>query len=281
MFHYRKGEGYYPFGYVHLKLAIHPPGRYRGMNSTPTARRPTMTSSATIRAAFLAALAATASAGTSAAATLVTYSFGTTTFSLNPTTTLAGLGAGPIGGGSGVSLLNSGVTLGTSTARALGVSGTGVSSTEAAAVLANRFFTFTLTPDAGQMISLQNITMNANLGGTLLPQEFSVRINTGTGYTTAAATVMTATSTSTGSPFHSLNLSLTEPVPGAYTNLTGPVSVQVVFYDTTSPATSWDAWVRMDDISIIGTVAPVPEAGSSMLALAGAGLLAARRRRCK
>jgi len=50
----------------------------------------------------------------------------------------------------------------------------------------------------------------------------------------------------------------------------------MVFYDTTATPATWDAWVRLDDIYLDSTV--IPEPGSALLGLLGAGFLIRRRR---
>lgn len=151
-----------------------------------------------------------------------------------------------------------------------------MNSTEAFAVGASRFFTFTITPDLGQQISLERLTMNANLGGTNLSPDFSVRVDTGSGYNTVATGSITA---QTGS-HNAINLAFAEPTPGALTNLTGTVTVQMVFYHTVTPLPGgWSEWVRMDDIAVIGTVAAVPEVGTTMLGAAGLAFMLFRRGR--
>jgi hypothetical protein len=228
---------------------------------------------------FLPAIVlATGLAAQASAATLVLYSMGSASLSTAPTT-IGGVNATSLTAGSGVTFQNSGVVMGTSTARALGLSGTGVAATETDAITAGRTITFTLTATAGQALTLQTFTMNANLGGPLLSPEFSVRVNTGSGFTVAGTGAITSTSAGSGTPFDAINVPLTEPTLGAFSNLTGTVTVQVVFYDTTTPAATWTDWVRMDDMAINGTVTPVPEVGSALLVVSGAALAMMRRRR--
>lgn len=217
-------------------------------------------------------------------AALITYGFGasSTDVVLAATTTVGGVSSTPLSPASGdITLQRSGVALGSSSASALGVSGTGLNSTEAFAVGAGRYFTFTLTPDAGQTISLERLTMNANIGGPATAPSFSLRANTGTGFNTIATGVVTAESGSSGSPYDAINLAFTESTPGALSNLTGTVTFQMVFYNsvTTPLPAGWSSWVRIDDLSIHGVVSPIPEPSAMALGMMGAGALLSRRTR--
>ena len=216
-------------------------------------------------------------------AALVTYGFGTTAdLLLDPTTTVGGVDATAlVPAGGAITLQRSGVNLGPSLANALGVSGSGLNSTEAFAVGAGRYFSFTLTPEAGQMISLESLTMNANIGSQATAPNFSLRMDTGSGFTTVATGLVTAESGASGTPFNAFDLDFTESTPGSLSNLTGTVTFQMVFYNavTTPLPSGWAGWVRLDDLSIHGVVSPIPEPGSMMLGLVGAGLLLTRRAR--
>ncbi len=217
-------------------------------------------------------------------AALVTYGFGTssTDVVLDPTMTVGGMSATALSAASSaISLQRSGVALGTSSASALGVSGTGLNSTEAFALGAGRYFSFTLTPGAGQMLSLEKLTMNANIGGQATAPNFSIRLDTGSGFNTVATGQVTAESGASGTPFNAFDLAFSEVTPGALSNLTGTVTIQMVFYNavTTPLPAGWSSWVRIDDLSIHGVVSPIPEPGSMMLGVLGAGFLLTRRTR--
>ncbi|HVJ45693.1 MAG TPA: hypothetical protein VM511_04860 [Luteolibacter sp.] len=214
------------------------------------------------------------------AATLVSYTFGTgAAADFNPTTTAGSIFSSvtAITAGSGVTLESSGVDLGGSGLRAMGVDGpNAVSSTEAFAISTGRFISFTLTPQVGQSFDLGSIAFRANIGGPNTANEFSIQVDTGSGFNTAATGIVTAESGSTGSPRNIFNLALTPPSAGAYTGITTPTTIRMVFYDTTATPATWDAWVRLDDIYLDSTV--IPEPGSALLGLLGAGFLIRRRR---
>ncbi|WAC18642.1 hypothetical protein OVA24_15525 [Luteolibacter sp. SL250] len=217
-------------------------------------------------------------------ASLVTYGFGTsgTDVVLDPTMTVGGVSASALAAASGaITLQRSGVTLGTSSPSALGVSGSGLNSTEAFAIGAGRYFSFTLTPGSGQMLTLEKLTMNANIGGQNTAPNFSLRLDTGSGFNTVATGLVTAESGSSGSPFNAFDLAFSETTPGALSNLTGTVTFQMVFYNAVADPlpSGWSSWVRIDDLSIHGVVSPIPEPGSAMLGLLGAGCMLARRAR--
>lgn len=207
------------------------------------------------------------------AAVLSQYTFAAN--SLAATTQASGLTAGSITNGGGLSVKQSGFNLGGTGTPALGwSSGGSVPGSVSAALTSNQFFTFTLTPNAGQQINLTDITFYANIGSDVsLARSFELQVTTnGTDYSPVGGATLTRDSTGAGAQF-SYSLA-------SYTNITSQTRFRFVPYDTTITG-SWSdgSWIRLDDITVNGTVSPIPEASGIALTAVGLLGLATRRRR--
>ncbi len=226
----------------------------------------------------LAAIAAGvfALSGTSSAAILLKYDFGTATeANLNPSTTGPGVTSTAISNPGGLIKRNSGINYaGSSGPRVVGWEGVGnVSGTLSQALVANQFFTFSLTPVVGQKLDLTNITFFANTGATTaIARTFELQASTdGTNFATVRIAEM---------PFNDLtSAALFDISLASYTNITTQTTFRISFYDATNGGATWSSgnWVRMDDITVNGTVSPIPEPSACFLGFAG--MLAFLRRK--
>ena len=206
------------------------------------------------------------------AAPLLTYDFNFNPTSdpvayLNPTATAAGVSGSAITAGSVVltrdnfgSLPGTGSTVRTAGIKASNVEGT----SEATSFASNDFFTFTLTPAAGQTLSLSGLSLDYGNAGADV-RAFFVRSNLSDNF---ATTILTGSipvgpaSTTAAADFSALP---------QYQNLTGPVTFRVYGIIDTNPART----LVYDNIIVSGSVVPEPAA----LGLLGlAGLMLKRRR---
>ena len=140
----------------------------------------------------------------------------------------------------------------------------GNSTTPAAAVTGNKYFEFTLAPEAGYQFTIDSIGFDATRGGGSTPRGFLLRSSVDN-FTANLAGQDLTTARPTYTPF-SVNLSAT------HVDLTGPVTFRFYNY---APAAGNS--IDYDNIVLNGSVALVPE--PSTLALAALGALALFRRR--
>jgi len=205
----------------------------------------------------------------SSAATLATYAFGSGPSTLPST---SGVTATAITYGSGLGTpQTSAATFAPSGPSALGlVTATATPTTVSAAITANSFFTFTLTPSAGSAVELTEFTFWANYSGdTTAANQLALQINTGSGYQTIGTTTFDVTGAASPGKFFSI------PITGLG-QVTGAADFRVVMYD--SAGVNWTSFTRMDDLTINGNVIPEP---SALLLLGISGLLPLRRRRSR
>jgi len=208
------------------------------------------------------------------AAVLSQYTFASNT--LAATTTGSGVSAGTITNGGGYTLKQSGFNLGGSGPQALGwASNQSVPGSVAEALSQNQFFTFTLTPNAGQQISLTGITFLGNAGAdTALARSFELQVSTnGTDFSTIGTGTLISGGTGANATF---GFSLE-----SYTAITTQTKFRFVAYDVANDDVTWSdgSWIRLDDITVNGTVSPIPEPSGIALAALGLLGLATRRRR--
>lgn len=205
----------------------------------------------------------------SSAATLATYAFGSGPNTLPST---SGVTATAITYGSGLGTpQTSAATFAPSGPSALGlVTATATPTTISAAITANSFFIFTLTPSAGSAIELTEFTFWANYSGdTTAANQLALQINTGSGYQTIGTTVFDVTGAASPGKFFAI------PITGLG-QVTGATDFRVVMYD--SAGVNWTSFTRMDDLTINGNVVPEP---SELFLLGIGGLLPLRRKRAR
>ena len=144
--------------------------------------------------------------------------------------------------------------------------GTGaVTNSEAGAIAADRYFTVTLTPTAGNRLNLTSLSFDAARGGAAEPRSFFLFADAG-GTPFAAGNAVLAADVPTARP--TLTSYTADLSAARFQNLTGPTEFR--FY-TSTPATGQS--VEIDSIVFSGAVVPVPEPATALgvaaLALAG------------
>ncbi|WAC17927.1 hypothetical protein OVA24_11820 [Luteolibacter sp. SL250] len=205
---------------------------------------------------------------TAGAATLATYAFANGP--ATPPSTL-GVTAGVIAYGPGLGTpQTSAATFGTSGANALGLfTNATTPTTVPAAVSANSFFTFTLTPDPGTSVAFTGLSLWANYSGDdRSANELALQIDSGSGFQTIGTVVMNVTGAASPGKFYNIPISGLDPVEG-------PATFRVVMYD--SAGVTWSSFTRMDDIAVSGTI--IPEPSSCLIACAASCLPLLRRNR--
>lgn len=213
----------------------------------------------------------------SSAAVLVKYDFGTAAeANLSPSTTGSGVTSAAIVIASGLSKQNSGVTFaGSSGPRVMGLLGTSaVSGNLTESLAASQYFTFSLTAVPGQKMDLTNITFFANTGasGREIARTFELQVSTdGTNFTTVGTSAMSYNDLTAAALY---NISL-----ASYSGITAQTTFRMAFYDAENDNDNWGGgnWIRLDDITVNGTVSPIPEA--STVPLGALGVLAFFRRK--
>jgi hypothetical protein len=138
---------------------------------------------------------------------------------------------------------------------------------EASAVAAGTFWSFTVTPNSGFLMNLTSFTFDVARGGAATPRTWYLYSSVG-GFTAgnqiASAEAMTARPT-----FAPASVSLTAP---QFQGLTSPVEFRMYI---STPGTGQS--LEFDNVTLNGTVAPVPEPAALLLAGAAAAGWAFRR----
>lgn len=228
---------------------------------------------------LLATLFILVAASISHAATLVTWNFndGTT----NASATAANLTAGAFTSAGGLGSL---AVTANSTVRAVGDTGyvvtwTGASvaaSGESGAITALDYFTFTLTPSAGHSLSIDQISFYAwmNTSGTLTDDyNYFVR-SSATGATTLGTYTSALRVANNGTPTTANQYTLDLSGVTALQNVTTATTFTIgVYLDNASTS-----FMRIDSVSLSGTITPVPEPTVALLALSAAIVIVFRRR---
>jgi len=157
----------------------------------------------------------------------------------------------------------------------------GTSDTSLAAALAeNTYFSFTLTPDAGQALTITSLSLEA-VAGTAGPSDRSFfALSDITGYTTGG--LLLTGSTVSGSPLMPYNtttfdqsFSVDLSANSLFANITDSVTFRIYLR---TPTTSQN--IGFNDLTINGLVTAVPEPSAlALLGLGGFALLAVRHRR--
>ncbi|HEX7010476.1 MAG TPA: PEP-CTERM sorting domain-containing protein [Phycisphaeraceae bacterium] len=180
-------------------------------------------------------------------------------------TVTSGLSATDIGDTSGV--INTRIeNLGYSSAPVLTVDGIATTSFSDAV-----YFSFTVTPDSGNTLNLDSLTLDAARGGGSRPRGFVVR-SSADGFTTDLAV---NPNTNTDLPtqrlidfFTTYTVDLSDP---AFDAVAGPLEFRIYVF---SPGTG--SAIDFDNITLHGEVVPEP-ASLALLGLGGLGFLRRRR----
>ncbi len=148
-----------------------------------------------------------------------------------------------------------GVTIsGQAAANAWGGNGWNVAS-EAAAITANKFVTFSITPKPGANISFSSLNLSYRRSGSG-PSMGSLQYAIGNGTYTTVATLSFGSDASTGSTITPVNLNSIAALQNV------PASTQVRFrivpYGATGPAGTWYVFVSGSGLVINGTVSATP-----------------------
>lgn len=149
------------------------------------------------------------------------------------------------------------------------------SNTEALAVSGNDYYTFTLTPLTGFEADLTTLTFDYAIteGAMSITGNFFVRSS----IDSFASTIGSTATTSDETAFHNHSISLSA---AQYQNLTSAVTFRIYIYDDKGGAAETDL---LDNVTLNGTVAVVPEPSTWAIMGLGASLLSAvqhlRRRR--
>lgn len=144
----------------------------------------------------------------------------------------------------------------------------GNSTSEAQAVANDKYFTFSITPNPGRIMSLTSLDFNATRGGGATPRGYGVR-SSANGFASDLSTADLDTARPTWTP---ISVDLSGP---GFQNLTSATTLTFRFYSyAPSPGQSID-W---DDFTLNGTVTVVPEPASGLLCAAALATAARRRR---
>ena len=245
----------------------------------------------TTAAAVIALCAVCLSASRTEGAVLALYDFETTTGGAASTISSASTVSGPgyslstFTGGIGLqgSVPDTGAITATSTtgvgtttnSRHLVVRVGGTDATarteEQAAVTANDYYGFTITPDVGAPLTLTSLSFDLTRSGTFSGRVF-VRSSLD-GYTANLYTNDLPASSNTLAPITPIALG------AAFTDVSEPVTFRIYFADDSSTRVDTDTnsgiVYRMDNVSLQG----VPEPGSTLLLVLGAAGFLTRRKR--
>jgi len=146
-----------------------------------------------------------------------------------------------------------------------------VSTTPAAAVANNQFFSFTISANAGYQLDLSDLTFDAARGGSSSPRGWVLRSSID-GFAANIATDVVPTDQPTVTPF-SVNLSAAQ-----YQGLLSPVTFRIYGYAPTAPGVG----TYYDNLTLNGLVTqtiPIPSALLMLLGGLGALVPVAKRAR--
>lgn len=183
----------------------------------------------------------------------------------------------------------SGTTGPISSATIAGVGGTApyvfgaasLESSEAAAFSANEFYTVTLTPTGGNMLSFSTLSFNGWANEAFNAESYTFFLRTSlTGTTTLGSETRTYKVANTTAPSGS-GSAISFDISGisALQNVTSATTFMIGIYINNRPASGFLGNMRMDSIQVDGTVSPIPEPSAAMLSLVGFGALLRRRQR--
>jgi PEP-CTERM motif len=141
------------------------------------------------------------------------------------------------------------------------------SNTEALAVSGNDYYTFTLTPVAGFKVNLTTLTFDYAITGVNMTGNFSIRSSID-----SFASDIGSTATTSSTTFSNASISLSA---AQYQNLTSAVTFRIYIFDDKPGPEETDL---LDNVTLNGTVAAVPEPSTWAMMGLGVGLLGAAQR---
>jgi hypothetical protein len=223
----------------------------------------------TFRRTIFILLAAACSAASSHAAVLAQYGFlnvrASTDLDLNSSASDFTNGSGIAAGSSTYYTTSPSTALNPSLATAA----TDTQATEALALTSNDYYTFTLTPNAGQKANLTSLTFDfAPFGNGTNTASFAVYSSVDS-FATRIGSVATSTNSSA---FTSANISL---LASQYQNLTLPITFRIYVFDSNNSGGKGDL---LDNVILNGDLLAVPEPSTYAMMGLGAGLLGAAQR---
>ncbi|MFA6962190.1 MAG: hypothetical protein WC205_15655 [Opitutaceae bacterium] len=230
----------------------------------------------------LLALVATSASGS----VIVDYAMTTTvspsngTLDINPTVTASNVTAPALVNQSGSTATGSFVyNGGTDTVSSWATTFSSAATTYAGAFVANNYFTFSITPDAGYQLDLTSITFQVASGSSSTTSDrafYLVTASSPSGFTSTSTVLSTDRTIGGGGTIAVQAATVTNTVPTDYTvdlsSFTGITSTQYFRFYLQTPTISQS--LTFDDIIVNGTVSAVPEPSAYAL-LAGSVLFTA------
>lgn len=249
--------------------------------------KPTRTLGASL--ALLAFAATTASADVIVNyAMTATVSPSNAVLNVNPTVTAANVTAPALVNQSGSTASGSFVyNGGTDTVSSWQTTFSSAATTYAGAFVANNYFTFSITPDAGYQLNLTSITFQVASGSSSASDRafYLVTASSPSGFTSGSTVLSTDRTTTGGGTIPLQAATATNTIPKDYTvdltSFTGITTTQYFRFYLQTPTVSQA--LTFDDIIVNGTVSAVPEP-STYASLAGVmalGFVASRRMKRK
>ncbi|HSI09615.1 MAG: PEP-CTERM sorting domain-containing protein [Rariglobus sp.] len=242
-----------------------------------------------------ASLALLAFGATSASAVvLVDYAMTATVspsnavINVNPTVTAANVTAPALVNQSGSTASGSFVyNGGTDTVSSWATTFSSAATTYAGAFVANNYFTFSITPDAGYQLDLTSITFQVASGSSSASDRafYLVTASSPSGFTSTSTVLSTDRTTTGGGAIPLQAATATNTIPKDYTvdltSFTGITTTQYFRFYLQTPTINQA--LTFDDIIVNGTVSAVPEPATyaSLAGVIALGFVACRRRKQK
>jgi hypothetical protein len=157
------------------------------------------------------------------------------------------------------------------TSPATGPLGENIALSEAASVSDGSYVSFTITPDAGYSLFLEELTFDIRIAATGSSNgiRFFVRSDAGSdGFTTTLGSGFNL-----GTSFTTVTVDLSGPV---FQDVDSPISFRLYYYDRGSTSSNALARWELDNVNLTGAV--IPEPSTALMILLGLGLLFRRTR---
>jgi hypothetical protein len=208
-----------------------------------------------------------------------------TTLNVNPTTTATNVTAPALVNQSGSTASGSFVYNGnTDTVSSWQTTFSSAATNYAGAFVANNYFTFSITPDAGYKLDLTSITFQVASGSSSASDRafYLVTASSPAGFTSSSTVLSTDRTTTGGGAIPLQAATATNTVPKDYTvdltSFTGITTTQYFRFYLQTPTISQA--LTFDDIVVNGTVSAIPEPSTyaSIAGVVALGLVMRRRR---